>query len=112
MLFLPSVVLAEATLSDGTSVELRLVIALVVAVAGWVGQAVHGRSRITSLEDGLKTLSTTVTGLTASIAGMRIDQQKDREECREQFHDLQRQVDRCTPQSAASLSGVRQRMDG
>lgn len=112
MLFLPTVVLAEATLSDGTSVELRLVIALVVAVAGWVGQAVHGRGRISSLEGGLKTLSDTVTGLTASLAAARLDQQKDREECREQFHELQRQVDRCTPHPTASLSGVRPRMDG
>lgn len=112
MLFLPTVVLAEASLSDGTTVELRLVIALLVAVAGWVGQAVHGRSRTAALEEGIKTLSGTVTGLTASIAAMRIDQQKDREECREQFHELQRQVDRCTPHPTASLSGVRPRMDG
>lgn len=109
---MPTVVLAQADFTDGTSVELRLVIALVVAVAGWVGQAVHGRSQIASLTEGLKTLSSTVTGLTASLAAARIDQQKDREECREQFHELQRQVDRLTPHPTASLSGVRPRMDG
>jgi hypothetical protein len=97
-------VLADATaLSNSTPVELGLGITLFVAASGLVGQALLGRHRTSELEKGLAHLAD-------ELAELRKEQQKDQAACREQFFNLQRQVDQLTPKTTAR-SGVRKRVD-